>query len=171
MKETNFLGRKRVEERIGAKIIKMSKGGMNMYYHFKIHNDSDGLWAECIELDGCVSQAENMEELEKNMKEALEVFLDEPPDSKIIYSLPDDSIELKNDIVRVKVNFQIAFPFYLREQRLINHKTQREMSKILGLKHLYSYQRLESSKKANPELKTLVKLKEVFPEFDLNMVV
>ena len=40
------------------------------------------------------------------------------------------------------------------------------------LKHLYSYQRLESSKKANPELKTLIgKIKEAFPDFDLNMII
>lgn len=142
-----------------------------MYYHFKIHNDSDGLWAECIELEGCVTQADSMEELQKNMKEALDLYLDEPADSKIIFPMPDNSIELKEDVVKVKVDSQIAFAFYLRENRLKNHKTQKEMAKMLGLKHLYSYQRLESSKKANPELKTLEKLKEVFPEFDLNMVI
>ncbi|MBN2736470.1 MAG: helix-turn-helix transcriptional regulator [Spirochaetales bacterium] len=105
------------------------------------------------------------------MKEALDLYLDEPADSKLIFSLPDDSIELKKDIVKVKVDSQIAFAFYLRENRLKNHKTQKEMAEMLGLKHLYSYQRLESSKKANPELKTLEKLKEVFPDFDLNLVI
>jgi DNA-binding XRE family transcriptional regulator len=33
---------------------------------------------------------------------------------------------------------------------------------------LYSYQRLEDYKKANPEWKTVVKLHRLFPELDLN---
>ena len=85
--------------------------------------------------------------------------------------MPDETIKLKDNVVKVKVDSQIAFAFYLRENRLKNNKTQKEMAEMLGFKHLYSYQRLESSKKANPELKTLEKLKEVFPEFDLNMVI
>jgi antitoxin HicB len=142
-----------------------------MYYHFKIHNDPDGLWAECIELKGCATQADSIEELQENMKEALDLYLDELADSKMIFPLPDDTITLKDNVVKVKVDSQIAFSFYLRENRLRNNKTQKEMADMLGFKHLYSYQRLESSKKANPELKTLEKLKEVFPEFDLNMVI
>ncbi|MCG8568800.1 MAG: type II toxin-antitoxin system HicB family antitoxin, partial [Spirochaetes bacterium] len=127
--------------------------------------------AECIELEGCVTQADSMEELQENMKEALDLYLDEPADSKTIFPLPDETIELKEDIVKVKADLQIAFAFYLRKNRLKNHKTQKEMAEMLGLKHLYNYQRLESSKKANPELKTLSKIKEVFPDFDLNMVI
>lgn len=49
--------------------------------------------------------------------------------------------------------------------------TQREAAKLLGMKNIYSYQRLESGKTANPELLTLVKIKKVFPEIDLDDVV
>jgi len=42
-----------------------------MYYHFKIHKEPDGYWAECIELEGCVTQGDSLDELQKNMEEAL----------------------------------------------------------------------------------------------------
>ncbi len=142
-----------------------------MFYHFTVHNDSDGLWAECIELEGCITQAENIEELKKNMKEALDLYLDEPADSKIIFSLPNKAIKETNVVIQVKVEPQIAFSFYLRLLRLQHHLTQKQVSDMLEFKNIYSYQRLESSKKANPELKTLVRIKEIFPEFDLNFVV
>ena len=38
----------------------------------------------------------------------------------------------------------------------------------MGFKNLYSYQRLESSKTANPEFSTLLQIKKVFPEFEVD---
>jgi antitoxin HicB len=54
-----------------------------MKYHFKIHRDKDGLWSECIELKGCVTQANSIKELKINMQEALNLYLDEPENSKL----------------------------------------------------------------------------------------
>lgn len=142
-----------------------------MYYHFRIHNDPDGLWTDCIELEGCSTQADTMDELSFNMKEVLNLYLDEPGDSKVIMPFPDETIKESKNIIKVKADLQIAFAFYLRMLRLKRQLTQKEAARLLGLKHLYSYQRLESSKKANPGLLTLGKIKEVFPEFDLNMVI
>jgi antitoxin HicB len=42
-----------------------------MNYHFKIHKDKQGFWAECIEILGCHSQGDTIEELSVNCKEAL----------------------------------------------------------------------------------------------------
>ena len=142
-----------------------------MYYHFKIHNNADGLWAECIELSGCLTQASSMNELRINMKEALDLYLSEPADSTVTFSLPKKNIIESKNIVRVAVAPNIAFAFYLRMLRLKHNLTQKEISKKLGFKNLYSYQRLESSKKANPELITLGKIKEILPDFDLNLLV
>lgn len=33
-----------------------------MQYHFRIHKDQDGLWAECVELPGCMTQAAKKKE-------------------------------------------------------------------------------------------------------------
>jgi antitoxin HicB len=42
-----------------------------MKYHFKIHKEGKGFWAECIELSGCFTEADSKEELRKNMHEIL----------------------------------------------------------------------------------------------------
>jgi len=140
-------------------------------YHFKIHEEQEGLWAECMELKGCLTQGESLQELMRNMKEALDLFLDEPENSGIPFPLPNESICEMENVVRVKVDPSVAFAYYMRITRLKHNMTQRDAAKMLNFKNLYSYQRLESSKKTNPELKTLEKIKKAFPEFDLNLVV
>jgi predicted RNase H-like HicB family nuclease len=42
-----------------------------------IHNDEDGgFWAEVEELPGCITQGASEEELEANLHEAIELFLE-----------------------------------------------------------------------------------------------
>lgn len=36
-----------------------------MFYNFLVHEEESGLWGECHELDGCVSQGQTLEELKK----------------------------------------------------------------------------------------------------------
>ena len=140
-----------------------------MYYHFKIHKEGDGYWAECIELKGCVTQGDTFKELEKNMEEALNLYLDEPDNSDVVFSLPNDEIE-GEDIVEVPVNPKIAFAFMLRMLRRKKGLTQNEIARMLGMKNIYSYQRLERSKQANPSLTTLAKIKKVFPELNVDEI-
>ena len=59
-----------------------------MVYHFKVHKESNGYWAECIELKACVTQADTYNKLLKNMEAALNLYLDEPEFSKISFPLP-----------------------------------------------------------------------------------
>ncbi len=138
-----------------------------MKYHFKIHKEKEGFWAQCLELQGCVTQADTLEELEQNMEEALNLYLEEPESSKDIYSFPDESIHLSRNIVEVQVDPQIAFAFLVRQFRLKNGLTQKQAAKKMGFDNLYSYQRLES-KRCNPNLTTLKKVKEIFPEFSID---
>ena len=51
-----------------------------MKYTIIIHKDGQegGFWGECPELPGCYSQGESIEELMKNMREAAELYLEEP---------------------------------------------------------------------------------------------
>lgn len=140
-----------------------------MKYHFKTHKENNGFWAECIELEGCYTQARSQAELRKNMAEALNLFLSEPSDSSVIFPLPKKSISGAN-MVSVAVEPKIAFAFYLRRARLKRGLTQKEVTKRLGLKNLYSYQRLENAKTANPELATIIQLRQVFPELSVDEV-
>jgi antitoxin HicB len=137
-----------------------------MKYHFKIHREGKGFWSQCVELEGISTQGETKEELQKNMHEALNLFLDEPADSKVIFSLPRTNLKGPS-IAVVEVEPQIAFAFYLRRIRLKRGMTQKDVAKLMGYKNLYSYQRLEKAKTANPELSTIVKIKRLFPELDL----
>lgn len=138
-----------------------------MKYHFKIHKEDDGYWAECVELEGCHTQAGSEDELKENMHEVLNLFLNEPSDSKKIFSLPRKLVRGSN-IAKVEVEPRIAFAFHLRRLRLKHKITQKEAARRMGFKNLYSYQRLENAKTANPELATIIQIKRVFPEFSID---
>lgn len=138
-----------------------------MKYHFKIHKSKKGYWAECLELEGCVTQADSMIELRANMKEALNLWLDEPDQHDFMPPFPQKRALSKN-VVAVDVDPRIALAITLRHLRQSKHLTQKQVAEAMGMRNLYTYQRLESSRTANPELITLARLKVVFPELNLN---
>lgn len=140
-----------------------------MEYNFKVHKGKDGYWAECIELEGCHTQAETKEDLLKQMKESLNLFLSEPESSKLIFPLPRRNVSKRN-IIKVPVEPKVAFATLLRTARLKKGLTQSEAAKKMKLGGLYSYQKLESPKKTNPRLETLKLVRELFPKFPIHMV-
>lgn len=140
-----------------------------MLYHFKFHREGTGFWAEGIEIKEALTQGDSWEELEFNMREVLDLCLDEPEESKHIFPDPDPTLKGRN-IVAVPVDPKIAFAMQVRQSRLKNKWTQKEMARALGMKNIYSYQRLESSKTANPELSTLMRLCAVFPGFSVDRI-
>jgi len=46
-----------------------------MKYHFRVHKEEDGYSAQCIELEGCITQGDSQEELFENMKEVLNLYV------------------------------------------------------------------------------------------------
>ncbi len=141
-----------------------------MKYHFKIHKEGKGFWAECIELSGCFTEADSIEELRENMQEALNLYIEEPTDSKKLATLPDDSISPSRSIVEVQVDPSIAFSFMVRYNRIQQGLTQQEVAHKLGFENIYSYQRLEN-KKCNPTLKILSQIKKIFPNFSVDFAI
>ena len=141
-----------------------------MKYHFKIRKERDGYSAHCIELDGCITQGDSKEELFENMKEALNLYIQEPAESKDLAGLPNDSIRRSKNIIEVPVDSEIAFSFLMRYYRIQHGMTQYQVAKKLGFDNINSYQRLER-KKCNPSLKLLSKIKAVFPEFSLDFAI
>ncbi len=137
-----------------------------MVYHFKVHREKDGFWAECLELEGCSTEAASREELRKNAEEALNLYPDEPEYSQITCPLPQRS-EGK-EVIEVPVDPRLALSMLLRNHRIRKKYTQKEVAEKLGMKNLYSYQRLE--RKSNPSLETLRKLKEIFPDPSVDYV-
>lgn len=140
-----------------------------MKYHFKIHKENIGYWAQCIELPGCITEGNTLRELQTNMKNALNLYVKEPEDSKDLAILPNDKIKCTNDIVEVPVDPSIAFAFLIRYFRIKLGLSQKEVANRMGFENLYSYQRLETAK-SNPSLKMISKLKEIFPEFSIDYV-
>ncbi len=139
-----------------------------MRYHFKVHKEKEGFWAECMELQGCVTQAETKEELDLNMQEALNLYLEEVDDYEYLVPMPKVSIKEERNIVEVPVDPSIALAFSIRYQRIKRGLTQREAADQLGMKAIYSYQRLE--KKCNPTLELICKLVILFPGLSLDKI-
>lgn len=139
-----------------------------MYYHFEIFRENTGYSAKCCELDGCRSEGDTLEKLKKNCAEALNLYLEEPVDSKVVFPLPDKKLDKDKDLLRVQVEPEIAFALILKYHRIKSGKTQKQISESIGMKNLYSYQRLE--KKGNPSLKTINKIYTIFPDIELGCI-
>lgn len=141
-----------------------------MKYHFKVHKEGKGFWAQCIELAGCVTEADSIDELQKNMQEALNLYIEEPMRSKELAPLPDESIRTARNVFEVTLDPQIAFAFMVRYSRIKHGFTQQQAAKKMGFDTIYSYQRLEG-KRCNPSLKIISKIKQIFPEFSIDYAV
>lgn len=139
-----------------------------MRYHFKVHKEKAGFWAECIELPGCVTQADTKEELDLNMQEALNLYLEEVEDYEYLAPLPKASIKEGRNVIEVPVDPSVALAFSIRYQRIKQGLTQREAADQLGMKAIYSYQRLE--KRCNPTLDLIYKLVLLFPALSLDKI-
>ena len=79
-----------------------------------------------------------IDELETNMAEALNLFLDEPADSKLLLPFPKTGLRGKS-IRAVSASPKVALAFYLRQLRLNHHMTQKEVAQKMGFKNIYSY--------------------------------
>lgn len=143
-----------------------------MFYHFKIKKLCGGYMAECLEIPDCETQAEDIETLKQKMKTKLNNYIIHTSGYNSIIPLPMESIDYVNmkdcELFNVKVNQDLVFSLLLKNTRLKNHKTQREMAKILNYNHVSGYNRLE--KYANPTLSTLYKILEILPDFPLYLL-
>ena len=158
---------KKVLDQELLKRLQSAEGNRFMTYHFRVHQEGNGYWAECVELKGCLTQGDSMEDLQKNAEEALNLYLEEPEESTLTFPLPQNKLKGKN-IIEVPVEPGIALSVLLRKYRDEHHFTQKDIAQRLGMKSLYSYQRLE--RKSNPSLQTLRKLKQVFPDLSVDYV-
>lgn len=138
-----------------------------MKYHFKIKKEKNGYSAYCIELEGCVTQADSLKELYENMSEVLNLYLSEEPNSGIIFPKP---LKSSKKYIAVEVEPSVAMALVIRQARIQKNFSQREMVSYLGLNSLSNYQRLEDPKKSNPEFKTLIQLLKKIPELNFTLL-
>jgi predicted RNase H-like HicB family nuclease len=74
-----------------------------MIYHFTVHKEEKGFWAECVELLGCTTQGDTFEGLSKACEEALNLYLEEPKDSKMVFPLPNESLDPNSSFIKATV--------------------------------------------------------------------
>jgi predicted RNase H-like HicB family nuclease len=79
-----------------------------MRYHFRIHKEDNGYWAECCELDGCFTQADTLEELEGACQEALEVHLYTPVGEERVIAPPNAALDTESDVLAVAYPYAIT---------------------------------------------------------------
>ena len=140
-----------------------------MVYHFKVHKEKNGFWAECIELEGCQTQGETLKELQSNAEEALNLFLSESDGYGVVFPLPK-KMPSKKGLMLVETSPEAALATLLRHLRNKKGLTLEAVTKMMGFKSITAYRKLESPKTCNPELKTLKKLKRVYSELDVDDV-
>jgi antitoxin HicB len=145
---------------------------INFNYGFLVHKEIEGggYWGECLDLKGCLSEGKTVDELKEHLQEALDLYLSEPDDSKVIFPSPKKHNSKKN-IIYIKPSFSVAFAASLRMLRLKHKLTQKQMAASMGYKSTTAYQKLESPKTANPGLETLVRLKRVLPDLKIDSII
>jgi len=136
-----------------------------MKYHFRIYKEENGYWGECLEIDSCHSQGSTIPILKKMLKEALDLTLDEPAGSNMMFQMPDPKYNSIKDVIGIPVDNRIAFALLVRQNRVSKKMTQKEVQEAMGLPNRTSYTRLES--KGNPTFSTIEKLLKAFPDFPL----
>lgn len=140
-----------------------------MRYHFKIHKEGDGYWAQGIELSSCFTEADSFEELLSKLYETLNLYLVDPRGDQKLPPIPDDSIKTRGkSIVAIKVDPKIAFSILVRYEREKMGITQKKAQKIMKAKNIFSYQRLETPRDAT--LSTVDKVLDIYPEFPINLI-
>ena len=141
-----------------------------MVYHFKVHKEDDGFWAECIELEGCRTQGDSLDELQANAKDAVDLFLSEPADSSVQFSSPKRMKAVKGKVLSVGVDPQVALAMRIRQARLKRKLTQTQVAKLMKIKNVSAYQKYENAKTCNPGIVQLANLKRVLPSLGVDDV-
>ena len=153
-----------------------------MTYRFAVSEEDDGYSAWCPELEGCRTQADSIPGLQQNAAEALDLYLDEAPSSSVLPPLPGAAGSAHNDaadahtaadsdadwFMDVPVTAGRALALQLKHHRAANRLSQAEMATRLGMKNVYSYQRLERN--ANPRLSTLTRLKRMVSSLSIDEI-
>lgn len=139
-----------------------------MKYHFSYKTNDNGIWGTCCEIPDLHAEADTLDDFKKNCEEALNLMLEEPVDSQVEFKLPEKKYDKKANTIQVSVYPEVAFGMLLRMCRLKHNMTQKQTAERLGMKNVYSYQRLE--KKSNPTLSMLKKVTDIFPDIKIDLI-
>jgi len=114
---------------------------------------------EFPDLPGCVTYGASLDEAQKNAAEALSGYL-ESIDQRSA-SVPKASRRRGRQFFLIRPEKAVAFAIWLKRERELRGLTQKDVAQKLGVSY-QTYQRFEDPAKANPTLKTIQKLEDVF---------
>ena len=129
-----------------------------IYYHLKVHKDVDTFWGEFPDLEGCFTDGASREELAANAVEALTGWI-----SSVIergFKIPRPAYSASGSIP-IPLPLAMGVALQLRWIRQSKHLSQQEVARRLGISY-QAYQRFENPFKANPSLKTLERLSNLY---------
>ena len=129
-----------------------------IYYHLKVHKYGDTFWGEFPDLEGCFTDGASKEELAANAVEALTGWI-----SSVIkrgFKIPKPTFRAPGSIP-IPLPLAMGVALQLRWIRQSKHLSQQEVARRLGISY-QAYQRFENPVKANPNLKTLERLSNIY---------
>lgn len=147
-----------------------------MRYHFRVLFSDDGKFVvQSIEFFHCATSIVRIEDAEQVASRILHRFLSQPR-FDYFYSAPREGTfeeivaQFGFGAVKVfSVPVEPATAFATTLRRLRSHRclSQEQAARRLGIKNRSAYQRLEDPLRANPTLNTIVRLRKVFPNFNI----
>jgi len=109
--------------------------------------------------EGYITYGSTLEEAKAMAFEAISALLETYLDHGDKFKIPKGGTS--NDWHNIEIEPGLAFALWLRNTRISHNMTLAEVAEKMGVKYQV-YQKLENPKTANPTLKTLKKLEEIF---------
>jgi len=123
------------------------------------NEEDNGYLVEFIDLPGCITDGDTLEEAATNGRETLTGFLASMYERNV--PIPEPSVVSQEDVYLIEPEPDVAVPVMLKRLRESNKLTQSDVAKVLGISY-QAYQKLEKPGKSNPTLKTLERLARVY---------
>lgn len=127
-------------------------------YQMKIHKEDGSYWAEFPDLAGCFTEADSSDELLKNAREALDLYLDEAKNPS--WELPKARSRSGSSYIWVYPSARVSTAIRIRQARIEKGFSQAQLAKELGIAK-QQVQKLESPLKSNPTINMLERIAKV----------
>lgn len=138
---------------------------MIVQYPAKLEQDNSGYIVTFPDLDGCVTEGDNLQDALYNAKEALTGYL-----ASIFergFNIPQPSSLKGKNIYSIEPDPEVAIPIILRRLRQKKGFSQKKLAQALGVSY-QAYQKLENPRYFNPTIKRLHKIGQIL-EKDLKV--
>ena len=124
-------------------------------YQAKIYKDGKSYSVEFLDLPGCFSMGDTLEEAKTMAQDALSLYLEEAKNPK--WNVPLPKTRKGSEYYWIRPSPEVSIPLMLRQKRIEGGFTQSQMAQELGIT-IQQVQKLETPGKSNPTVKTLERI-------------